>query len=173
MMTWITFCREKFTLVSLNERLLIVGDGIKVSKESQCQPGLKFLHSPSQNQSKPQRFKGHHFGCTAFVAEKHDKFRPILQTAQIHEGVDDLHDPQSDDLYWGNKSFFLRFVWGIDEGRKFILMSSDLRLTSLEILKFYGLRFQIEFGFRVLRQLAINNLPLSCLSFCPSSALQK
>ena len=263
MMTWITFCREKFTLVSLNERLLIVGDGIKVSKESQCQPGLKFLHSPSQNQSKPQRFKGHHFGCTAFVAEKHDKFRPILQAAQIHEGVDELRDQQSEkaqqpetavsrmmslitliainqgqpvyaaldalfstkvafhsvfnrlqedgspwvhlitrakcnyvgytgalrrkkervklwnifdnpdlfieyvhplhpkrtiqlyqrDLYWGNESFFLRFVWGIDEGRKFILMSSDLRLTSLEILKFYGLRFQIEFGFRVLKHI--------------------
>ncbi len=28
MMTWITLCRENFTLVSLNERLLIVGDGI-------------------------------------------------------------------------------------------------------------------------------------------------
>jgi len=32
-------------------------------------------------------------------------------------------------------------------------MSSDLSLTSLEILKFYGLRFQIEFGFRVLKHI--------------------
>ena len=265
MITWITLCREKFTLVSLNERLLIVGDGIKVSKESQCQPGLKYLHSPSQNQSKPQRFSGHHFGCVAFVAENSGQFRPILQAAQMHEGVDALREQQSEktqqkspetvvsrmmslitiiainqgqpmyaaldalfstkvafhsvfnrlqengspwvhlitraksnyvgytaasrskkervklwnvfdkldlftehphplhpkrrvklyqrDLYWGEESFFLRFVWGIDEGRKFILMSSDLQLTSLEILKFYGLRFQIEFGFRVLKHI--------------------
>jgi len=68
MIVWIRLCREKFTLVSLNERLLIVGDGIKVSKESQRQPGLKYLHSPSQNQSKPQ--------------------------AQLHEGVDDLREQQ-------------------------------------------------------------------------------
>ena len=96
MMAWITFCREKFTLVSLNGRLLILGDGIKISKESQCQPGLKFLHSPSQNQSKPQRFRGHHFGCTAFVTEKRGKFRPILQAAQIHEGVDELREQQNE-----------------------------------------------------------------------------
>jgi hypothetical protein len=96
MITWIALCQEKFPLVSVNERLLIVGDGIKVSKESQCQPGLKFLHSPSQNQSKPQRFKGHHFGCIAFVAEKFGKFRPILQAAQIHEGVDYVHELQNE-----------------------------------------------------------------------------
>ena len=265
MITWITLCQEKFPLVSLNGRLLIIGDGIKVSKESQCQPGLKFLHSPSQNQSKPQRFNGHHFGCIAFVAEKSGKFRPILQTAQLHEGVDYVRESQTDktdeqpresvvfrmmslitlvainqqqpmyaaldalfstkvafysvfhrlqedgspwvhiitrakksyvaytaasrgkkervklwdvfdnlalfteyphplhpkrmiklyhqDLYWGEGNFFLRFVWGIDEGRKFVLMSSDICLNPLEILKFYGLRFQIEFGFRILKHI--------------------
>ena len=95
MITWINLCREKFSLVSLNGRLLVIGDGIKVSKESLCQPGLKFLHSASQNQSKPQRFNGHHFGCIAFVAEKVGQFRPILQTAQIHEGVDYVREPQA------------------------------------------------------------------------------
>ena len=265
MLTWIKLCQEKFPLVSLNQRLLIVGDGIKVSKESQCQPGLKFLHSPSQNQSKPQRFNGHHFGCIAFVAEKFGKYRPILQAAQIHEGIDYVRESQTNktkkqpresvvsrmmslitlvainqgqpmyaaldalfstkvafhsvfnrlqengspwvhlitrakssyvgytaasrrkieriklwdlfdnvaiftehphplhpermvklyhrDLYWGVDNFFLRFVWGIDEGRKFILMSSDISLNPLEILKFYGLRFQIEFGFRILKHI--------------------
>jgi hypothetical protein len=57
------------------------------------------------------------------------------------------------DLYWGKDNFFLRFVWGIDEGRKFILMSSDTLINPLEIVKLYGLRFQIEFGFRVLKHL--------------------
>ena len=57
------------------------------------------------------------------------------------------------DLYWGEDNFFLRFVWGVDEGRKFVLMSSDTLLNPLEILKFYGLRFQIEFGFKVLKHL--------------------
>ena len=80
MMTWMTFCQEKLPLVSLNGRLLIIGDGIKIPKESRRQPGIKQLHSPSQNQAKPQRFIGHHFGCAAFVAEQYGKFRAVLHT---------------------------------------------------------------------------------------------
>ena len=63
MATWMTLCQEKFSLISFNGRLLAVGDGIKIPKESQCQPGLTYLQSPSRNPSKPQRFIGHHFGC--------------------------------------------------------------------------------------------------------------
>lgn len=88
MMTWMRICQEQFSLVSLNGRLLVVGDGIKIPKEAQCQPGIKYMHGSSQNQSKPQRFSGHHFGCIAFVAECAGKFKAILQAAQIHEGVD-------------------------------------------------------------------------------------
>lgn len=266
MMRWIALSQEKFPLVSFNGRLLVLGDGIKIPKESQCQPGLKYLHSPSQNQSKPQRFIGHHFGCIAFVAEKENKFRAILQAAQIHEGVDSLcgekkkgdskNKPQQtvvtrmltmlvivaksqgqlmyaaldalfstsvafdivfnnfndnglpwvhlitraksnyvgytstkrrkkervkltdlfnhielfsehphplhpqrtvkiyqDNLYWGKQNFFLRFVWVVDGNNQFVLISSDLLLESLDILKIYGLRFQIELSFRVLKHI--------------------
>ncbi len=265
MMQWIALSQERFSLVSLNDRLLVLGDGIKISKESQCQPGLKYLHSPSQNQSKPQHFIGHHFGCMAFVAEQKGEYRAILQAAQMHEGVDYLHEKNAgsteekpretvvsrmmtmlvvvakarnqlmyaaldalfstsvafgvvfshlnedgvpwvhlitraksnyvgytsdmrgkkervkladifdnielfseyphplhpersvkiyhDNLYWGTQSFFLRFVWVIDGNRKFVLMSSDFLLDPLLILKFYGLRFQIEFSFRVLKHI--------------------
>ena len=264
MLTWISLCREKFSLVSLNGRLLVIGDGIKVPKESQCQPGLTYLHSPSQNQSKPQKFVGHHFGCIAFVAHQANTFRAILQAAQMHEGIEDappqsndtpqeqpssvvsrmmallqivarqqnkplyaaldalfstavafgsvFHNLQADgsvwvhlitraksnyvayfgnqqrkqervklwdifsqlslfsvqphplhpersvkiyqrDLYWGSESFLLRFVWVIDRNKHFILLSSDTLLDALDILKCYGLRFQIEFTFRVLKHL--------------------
>ena len=258
MMTWMTFCREKLPLVSHNGRLLAIGDGIKIPKESRCQPGIKQLRSPSQNQAKPQRFVGHHFGCAAFVAEQNNNFRAVLQVAQIHEGVDYLRQPQERetvvsrmmsmmliiamhhdlalyvaldalfstapafhavfhnvredgtpwihlitraksnyvaytgakrrkeerfklwdvfehldwfsehahplhpkrtvklfqrDLYWGTASFFLRFVWVIDGDKRFVLMSSDISLDALTILKFYGLRFQIEQAFRVLKRI--------------------
>jgi hypothetical protein len=94
MILWMGFCQEKFPLVSHNGRLLVLGDGIKIPKESRRQPGIKFLHSPSQNQTKPQRFLGHHFGCIAFVAQIGNTFRAILQLAQIHEGVDGLRNLQ-------------------------------------------------------------------------------
>ncbi len=47
----------------------------------------------------------------------------------------------------------MRFFWGIDEGRQFVLMSSDTLLSPLEILTCYGLRFHIEFGFRILKHI--------------------
>ena len=273
MMVWMKFCIENFSLVIVNERLVVVGDGIKVPKESNCQPGTKYLHSPSQNQNKPQKFVGHSFGAISFIAQAGNYYRAILQTAQIHEGVDHLRQlekPDSKkqtqetsvsrmisliiicvihqgtpayavldaffstsvafkhvfnrvqengapwvhlitrakssyvaypsgvkskkegiklwkifdntalftekehplhpnrkikyytstssvhrfrDLYWGADLFYIRFVWVIDNGKKFILMSSDITLCPLSILKMYGLRFEIELSFRSLKNL--------------------
>ena len=265
MMTWMTFSQEHFSLVSCNGRLVALGDGIKVPKESHCQPGLKYLHSPSQNQNKPQTFVGHNFSCIAFVAQVKNHFRAILQVAQIHEGVDELRQLQNSelsdeknetsisrmvsmasiismhhcqpiylvldaffstsvvfnyvyyriqedgspwmhvitkakssyvayieakksrkqsiklwsifdqialftekvhpqhpertikyycrDLYWGNTLYYIRFVWVIDGTKKFILMSSDTTLNPIDILRLYGLRFQIELSFRTLKHL--------------------
>ena len=265
MMVWMKFCIEHFSLVVVNDRLVVIGDGIKVPKESHYQPGTKYLHSPSQNQNKPQKFVGHSFGSIAFIAQAGNYYRAILQTAQIHEGVDHLrqlkksdsknqvqetsvsrmmsliiisvvyqgqpayavldaffatsvafkhvfHRVQENgepwvhlitrakrnyvgyisatkskeyelklwkmfdnkalftekehplhpsrkikyyfrDLYWGTELFYIRFVWVVDGGKKFILMSSDTNLCPLDILKMYGLRFEIELSFRSLKHL--------------------
>lgn len=95
MMTWIDFSINNFPLISHNGRILAVGDGIKIPKEGTHQPGIKSMHSPSQNQNKPQKFKGHHFGCIAFIANVANHFRAILQVAQIHEGVDGIRQLQN------------------------------------------------------------------------------
>ena len=102
MLKWMDISQNNFPLVSHNGRLLVAGDGIKIPKESKSQPGLKYMHGSSGNQSKKQRFIGHHFGCIAFIAEKYGQFRAILQVAQLHEGVDYAYQtpeetPQSPD----------------------------------------------------------------------------
>jgi hypothetical protein len=107
------------------------------------------------------RAKSNYVGYTAAARRVKDRVQlwEVFDCIDLFtEHVHPLHPERTvklyqRDLYWGEDSFFLRFVWGIDQGRKFILMSSDLSLTSLEILKFYGLRFQIEFGFRVLKHI--------------------
>lgn len=58
-----------------------------------------------------------------------------------------------EDLYWGPQALLLRFVWVIDQGRCFVLMSSDRTLEPLAILKVYGLRSLIEVSFRVLKHI--------------------
>lgn len=268
MLQWMRWCREYFQLVEVKGRLVCVGDGIKVSKESQQQPGLKWLYNSSQNQNKPKHIRGHHFGCIAFIATRRKTYRAILQAAQLHEGVEALRKMEAveneaiyskesivvrmlsllvivairqgkplygcldayfsttpaflyaasflmddgqpwvqlitrakksyvayplipkgkkkpvtfklfslfqhknwfesaphplhpernvsfyyEDLYWGKQALLIRFVWVVDEGRRFILMSSDCHLDPLEILKIYGLRTQIEVAFRVLKHI--------------------
>jgi hypothetical protein len=269
MFQWTEWSQQHFKLLEIQERLVCVGDGIKIAKEAKKQPGLKNLYNASQNQNKPKRFIGHHFGCIAFIAHSKKGFRAILQAAQLHEGVEalrkleasenqadyekqsivirmmsllvivaihgkkpllacldayfatapafiyassylmedgqpwvqlitrakssyvgfvtlpykgkkkkvtfkltslfdykewfetaphPLHPERSvlfygEDLYWGSQNLLLRFVWVIDQGRCFILMSNNRTLTPMEILKAYGLRFHIEVAFRVLKHI--------------------
>jgi hypothetical protein len=49
-------------------RHLIVGDGIKVSKEAQKMPGVKKLHQESENSGKPPYIYGHHHGVLGILA---------------------------------------------------------------------------------------------------------
>jgi hypothetical protein len=49
-------------------RHLIVGDGIKVSKEAQKMPGVKKLHQESENSGKAPYIYGHHHGVLGILA---------------------------------------------------------------------------------------------------------
>lgn len=90
MIQWIKWNLKVHSRVKVNDRLLCLGDGIKIPKEAQKQVGIKRMHNNSGNSSKPEKFMGHHIGCIAFVAQKCSKYFGLLQVAQIHEGVDEL-----------------------------------------------------------------------------------
>ncbi|WP_286019061.1 hypothetical protein, partial [Candidatus Venteria ishoeyi] len=49
MLQWMQWCQQSFNLVYVQERLVCIGDGIKVPKEAKRQPGLKWMHHSSQN----------------------------------------------------------------------------------------------------------------------------
>ncbi len=90
MKQWMCWSVTHYPLVQLRGRVLCLGDGIKLPKEAERQPGLSQLHQNSGNQGKVKRFLGHHFGCLAFVAVKADKAFAVPQVAELHEGVNYL-----------------------------------------------------------------------------------
>jgi len=95
MLHWMPWCQHSFDLVKFRGRLVCIGDGIKLAKEAICQPGLKWMRHSSQNNNKPNRFIGQHFGCIAFVSSCREQYRAILQAAQLHEGVDAIRQLQA------------------------------------------------------------------------------
>lgn len=56
------------TLLTIEDRYLLAGDGIKVSKEAEKMPGVKRLHQESDNSGKAPYIYGHHHGVIGILA---------------------------------------------------------------------------------------------------------
>jgi len=65
---WQQIVLSNCPLLMVNNRYLIVGDGIKVSKEAKKMPGVKRLHQESNNSAKPSYIYGHHHGVIGILA---------------------------------------------------------------------------------------------------------
>ena len=81
---WIRLALKRFRPVTLQGRLVILADGIKVSKE----PAVKKLHQESGNNTKPEFIFGHSFQAVALLARGllGQPFAVPL-SSRIHEGL--------------------------------------------------------------------------------------
>ena len=58
---WTELVLRLFTPFRVDNRLVLIGDGLKVAKEGKKMPAVKKLHQSSQNNSKPAYIFGHSF----------------------------------------------------------------------------------------------------------------
>lgn len=65
---WYDIVLSHCPLVTIDNRYLLVGDGIKISKEAEKMPGVKKLHQESSNSGKAPYIFGHHFGALGILA---------------------------------------------------------------------------------------------------------
>ena len=65
---WIRLALKLFRPVTLQGRLVILADGIKVSKEGKKMPAVKRLHQESGNNTKPEFILGHSFQAVSLLA---------------------------------------------------------------------------------------------------------
>jgi DDE superfamily endonuclease len=79
-------CCAEF-LLTVNGRLVILGDGIKAPKAGKRMPAVKRLHQESGSNTKPEYIFGHSCQAVALVAGALETFFAIPLSCRIHEGV--------------------------------------------------------------------------------------
>ena len=65
---WQIVLSSSVPLITIDGRLLLGGDGIKISKEAEKMPGVKKLHQESDNSGKAPYIYGHHHGVIGVLA---------------------------------------------------------------------------------------------------------
>jgi hypothetical protein len=80
MQSWWQIVLSRCPLIDIDGRLLLAGDGIKISKEAEKMPGVKRLHQESDNSGKAAYIYGHHHGVIGILAGwvKKNLLRPPL-----------------------------------------------------------------------------------------------
>jgi hypothetical protein len=85
---WFQIVRKLFPKpVLFNGRLVLVGDGIKVSKEGKKMPGVKLLHQSSDSNTKAEYIMGHSFQAVSLLCHAAKSVFAVPLAAKLHEGI--------------------------------------------------------------------------------------
>lgn len=85
---WTALVLRLFTPFRVGNRLVLIGDGLKVAKEGKKMPAVKKLHQSSENNSKPTYIFGHSFQALGLlVCGPLGHLCCVPLTSRIHEGV--------------------------------------------------------------------------------------
>jgi hypothetical protein len=90
MAQWLRVVINRFPVIEFNGRPLLIGDGIKAAKEACKMPAVKTLRQESNNSSKPEYIRGHHFGFVGLLVGSARKAFCCPLQGELHEGVDVL-----------------------------------------------------------------------------------
>jgi hypothetical protein len=74
-------------ILTVNGRLLIVGDGLKVPKSGKKMPAVKRLHQSSESNTKPQYIMGHSCQAVAVLVGAMQSVFAVPLASRIHEGI--------------------------------------------------------------------------------------
>jgi len=93
---WINIVIENFKIKTINDRIFLIGDHTKISKEARFMPGVKKHHQESENSGKPDYIYGHEQGMLGILTDG-KVMQCVPVDVEIHDGSDDvniLSDPK-------------------------------------------------------------------------------
>src|SRR4030065_1687459 len=71
----------------VNDRLVLVGDGIKVPKRGKKMPAVKLLHQESESNTKPEYIMGHSLQAVSLFVHAAKSVFAVPLAIRIHEGL--------------------------------------------------------------------------------------
>jgi len=84
--TWVKVIDSTGMLTYIDERIVMIGDGIKAAGETTRTPCAKRLHQESGDTTKPEYIHGHLFGCLGVVIGNAAKRYALPISMRIHDG---------------------------------------------------------------------------------------
>jgi hypothetical protein len=85
--TWLKVVLRTAPLLLVQERVVLIGDGMKQAKEGRKMPGVKKLHQESENSSKSEYIFGHLFGAIGVLAGMPTKWFCLPLFMNLQDGV--------------------------------------------------------------------------------------
>ncbi|ETT49749.1 hypothetical protein C162_12713 [Paenibacillus sp. FSL R7-269] len=85
--TWLRVVRRSAPLLLVDHRVVLVGDGMKQTKEARRMPGVKKLHQESENVSKGEYIFGHLFGAIGILAGTPRKWFCLPLFINLQDGI--------------------------------------------------------------------------------------
>jgi hypothetical protein len=99
---WSNIVKEQCPLITVGGSLVIIGDGIKVTKDARRMPAVKKLHQESANSGKAEYIFGHHHGVLGILAGSAKKMFCVPIAAEIHEGMQKIREFKDLDDFGSN-----------------------------------------------------------------------
>ncbi len=85
---WVQLVLKLFSLVTFQDHVVFIADGLKVAKEGKKMPAVKSLHQESEDNSKPAFIMGHSFQAVGILAKGLlGVLFCVPLASRIHEGL--------------------------------------------------------------------------------------
>ena len=88
---WFCVVADSFPLYKEGNFHILVGEGVKQSKEGRRMPGVKKLFQESENSAKPDYIHGHMFGGLGILAGNPGNWACIPLSIRLHDGLQAAH----------------------------------------------------------------------------------
>jgi hypothetical protein len=85
--TWLDIVKTYAPLYREGDAVVLIGDGVKQSKEARYMPCVKKLHQESENSSKASYIFGHLFGAVGILVGTGDKWFGLPLFVNLQDGV--------------------------------------------------------------------------------------